>query len=564
MKKMIAVFLCLQVVSAAEADQDTLASALSVALDVKVTRSADDNLVLEGSRAQLERARGVLSNLGQLRQHFLPVSSRSISVTGVREKITSWDACFRALGVNAEEVRLVNISGATDTGKELLIPTDTVTSGKIADIYIEVLRRHSAFFNWVCVNLKECVSKSETAGGTHLVIRYGLLNQFLFMEEMEIIDPDAPASGDDIASATIGTTVAATVADTGGLADTATDSRVPANLRLVVSAPSILKRLIAAGSGDVNLQPTAVRGEYTFSTISLGRELASGPSRSIVDVAIDVSGSMSGEKIDAINQRMPGLLTQFRDALRPGTELMVRVHSFAAEIRDEGNFLLAPGKPITPWKNLVIRGGTDLTLVAKLIPSKPGDGPRVVVGFTDGEHLSSSSLQESMAALSICQGEGNFARPRLCRVGPKTGSSDQFFGSVVKVFAGAYDEHQNINSFCERISADARALLQVRAPVVLDGGRVILWQRDDEPGLFQAPDVVQNGSSITHHGITSTVDVGASVVSAAALVDPRLARLAALRAAQEELEAELEAERRSGGDRKDSKDSKDSKGEGTY
>ncbi len=544
MKKIIVIFLCLQVIWAASsveerADEDTLATVLSAALGIKVTRGADENLILEGSQADLERAREILSDLSGLRQHFLPVSRNFTNVTGVIEKITTWDACFKALGINPDEVGLVNIGRASDTGKELLIPTDTVTNGEIADIYVKALRRHSAFFNWVYINLKEFVTRGETDKGTHLVIRYGLLNQFLFMEKMEIVAPVIPASDDEHV---------APVADTDVLPapDLATDTLVPANRRLVVSAPSILRRLIAAGSGDVTLEPVPGRsGEYWFRTISLGRAIASGPSRSTVDVAIDVSGSMAGEKIAAINAQIPSLLEQFRNTLKVGTELMVRVYSFADEINHEGDFLLAPGKKIPSWKNLVIRGGTDLTLVAKMIPSQAGDGPRVVVGFTDGEHACpSSSLKQSMTDLTVCQGSGSFARPRLCRVGPKTTESDKFFGSVARVFDGAYDEHQEIGSFCAKISRDASSLLQIRTPVVLDlsGTRVVLWQPDDEAGLYQAPHTVRAGSAITHHGVTSTVDVGASVASA--LVDPRLARLAELRAAQLALEAEIAADKK--------------------
>lgn len=545
----MAIFLCLHVIWGAErADEDTLASALSAALGVKVTRSADNNIILEGSQAELEHARGILSDLPELRKHFLPVSSHFTNVTGVKERIASWSACFKALGIDERDVRLVNIEHAIDTGTELAIPTDSEINSGIANLYVDALKKRSAFFNWVCVNLKEFVRKSETDTGTHLVIHYDLLNQFLFMEEMKIDAPVAlPGSDEHIGLAAVSADLAA--ADVLPVSEGAAEADVLlSERRLVVPAPSVLRHLIAAGSGDITLEPVPGKpGEYWFRTISLGRDLARGSARSILDVAIDVSGSMDEvdlgdvkrrKKIQVVNEQVPCLLKQFRDTLKSGTELLVRVHSFADDIRYEGDFLLASGKPIAPWKNLETGGGTDLTLVAKMIPSQAEDEPRVVVGFTDGQHTSSSSLLKSIADLNACQSTGHFARPRLCRVGPKTTESDKFFGGISDIFAGAFDEHQTIGSFCDRLSADAPGLLQVKAPVVLNlsGTKVVLWQPNEDPGLYRAPRTVQAGSVITHHGVTATVDVGAAVAVADVPVDPRLARIAALKAELAHLE----------------------------
>jgi hypothetical protein len=99
-----------------------------------------------------------------------------------------------------------------------------------------------------------------------------------------------------------------------------------------------------------------------------------------------------------------------------------------------------------------------------------------------------------------------------------------------------------------KVLADAPGLLQVKTPVVLNlsGTKVVLWQRDDEAGLFKASRTVTDGSSITHHNVTSAVDVGTSA-AAVSSHDPRLARIAAIQAAQAALEEELAALSRSSG-----------------
>jgi len=163
---------------------------------------------------------------------------------------------------------------------------------------------------------------------------------------------------------------------------------------------------------------TSKPGQYRVRTVMLGHDSyqnREGVAQNI-EIVIDQSSSMDGEKINTVNKRMPIFLSQLRGSLSENQSLNVEVYAFSEDISHYNTYTLTHSDSSTiSWKNIGTGGGTDLTKVGDRLKLSNPDERKVVVAFTDGEHTSSKSdLGASLSSISKMQHEGCFAQPYFC------------------------------------------------------------------------------------------------------------------------------------------------------
>ncbi len=288
MKKVIAVFLCLQVIWAAAVPEPEPASVLvpvlGRALGVKVTEG-DGSLVLEGSDGLIQKAYRTLSNIHELRKCFFPVSNKVsgfYGAIGTEKNFTCWDDFFQALSiVGLRSATELGMCGIDEKGVKIYIPQkinvkpygSEVLLSSFANDYIRSLNKISPLFKWACINVPGFITeeKEQYITGSKIrgfitqeieyrVIHYSLLNPYLSWEEMR--------KGIHLTSAQ---PAAFVVSDESVLDVPSFSAAALVSSQLVIPASSILKRLIAASGGDVTLVP--VDGKYNgchVYIISLG------------------------------------------------------------------------------------------------------------------------------------------------------------------------------------------------------------------------------------------------------------------------------------------------------
>ncbi|MDP4725416.1 MAG: hypothetical protein NWS47_03905 [Alphaproteobacteria bacterium] len=480
MKKISAFFLCLHVAYAMEPfePKNKLPEAFKAAFKVSYADIKGDDLYVKGTQEQLDRVVDALIDFNRLRDYFLPPSTNVINVRASSVKLESWGACFDALCIDSQEVRLTNMDAAQDTTSELRIPIDTGFNRGIARLYVDLLKEKSSFFNWAYTNIKEFVREDDN----QLIISYGLLNDFLY--------------------SAIGNGVTKFEAGEEGV-----DERECYELTIPVQ--SILKRLIAASSGVVTLRENG-NGTYKAYTTSLGNELSYGKvSRISAEFLLDKSGSMGGESINKLNQEMPKLLTMIRDLLPENTICDVIISPFTDKISKSEirKFSLEKGKSIPSWGALVADGGTDLTHIGNAMALKAEEDEKIVVAYTDGNHESQASLPSSLDMITKLQKSGHFARPYFRKIGA-TAQSDFYLNETAIKLAGSFDNNSTMNAFFDQISIHVKDLLRAKMRIVftIDGAEISFHQPNHQLGLYEINPAVSEGDSFIHSGITTMVD----------------------------------------------------------
>ncbi len=435
----------------------------------------DDQVTLKGNKQQLEAGLAKLNDFGSLRQMVIPVSSSPIITHQCPDSVfSSWESCLTSLGVNWKD--LANFSIQDDCEGCLRIPYGTQSNEeltfnqKIANMYVKEIKKRSPYFKWFSQNNPGLIEFTDA--DEYLTINYGLFNDYFCKLDV----PTEQTSEDDVFTSTL-------------------------------SLQTILKRLTAVAGGDISLVPTSIPGQYRVRTVMLGDHQSQQGNR-VMEIIIDKSYSMVGEKINEINEKMPGLLEIIRDFLGEDESLKIDVYTFNDLLTHQCTYNFGPSNqsPIT-WTNVRGDGGTDLTKVGERMHLSSLDERKIVVAFTDGEHESSSDLNESYTKLQEMQREGSFAQPYFCRVGVKSNANSAYFSKISEIFAGSFKDHGSIDEFCRTVALNIPYLLESNTPLVLtlNGENITIRQQDAKPDIHETSQVVEQGDAILYKGFRQYV-----------------------------------------------------------
>lgn len=531
-----------------------------------------DAIKFTGPEADVRTALARIADFNHLRSTCLPVDSRT-AMTQSCPEFRSWTECVAAIGIRTEEFGLFNPAGAIDdtTSGSFKLPMNSDFNTTVCEAYLNALKAKSMFFNWAFNNLKNAfVTTEEDGSGTFKVIRYGVLREFLNINIEQLMqeaiddsrlantsensdaagtEEDDDSDGDMFAyfrEMFSGTNLSGQHSSLSGNTVTAAHSTT---IEARITKGGFLKRLIAATSGAVSLRQTGRVGEFEVCTTSLGQ--GSNPN-SVVDIMLDVSGSMHGIPIDTVNAQMPILLDTLRRTIPTGGTMTVNVFGVNDHIRDLIRYTFGHGETnqIT-WINVTASGGTDLTHILKRIILQQGEYNRIVIAYTDCAHNTGGSVSNFKQTITNAKRQGRFASTTFCRV--TTGKEkDTLFTELSEELAGTCFDASNMRQFFTNIENSAAEITRAKRPLVLAlGGTVVsVFQRDDNPGVYGSGNTVLNGQSVTYNGQTQTVHTAASEqhhhVDPAAM-DEDDAEIIALRRRLAEKEAARELKRRANG-----------------
>lgn len=439
-------------------------------VDVKID---GDVLTFTGTLDKVEGAISKFNDFNQLRKDVIPVSTETILTQAcINSKFTCWQECLDSLGI--QQAGLSNFAIMRDENGCLKIPSDSSFNQQIANMYLEEIKKQSPYFKWMSHCNKQLIQTIDD----NLVVNYGLLTEYLCSIEVQ---PE-PTTGND------------------------TDEIFVAELSL----QGVLKRLTAAAGSDISLVGTSIPGQYQVRTVMLGEDSqqSGGGSTPTIEIIVDSSSSMGGDKIKSVNEKIPLFLQKLQNTLTGGQSLNVAVYAFSNDIGlyKTYNFTHSGNSEIE-WKDIVATGGTDLTKVGDRLKLSSLDERKVVVAFTDGEHTSGSDLKASLSTLSTMQHDGSFAQPYVCRVGLSNKENTPYFSEISKIFDGAFYEHDSVEEFCNKVSLNIPYLLESNIPLILtvDGMDITIRQQDAQPDIHITNQTVSSGDSIMHRGVRSGV-----------------------------------------------------------
>jgi uncharacterized protein YegL len=443
-------------------------------VDIKIN---GDVLTFKGPLDKIEGAISKLNDFNQLRQNVIPVSTKTIFTQACpNSKLTCWQECLDSLGIQQDDLSNFAIKNQRDEDGCLKIPYGQVSgeltfNQKLANMYVDEVKSRSAYFGWMSRCNKQLIQTIDD----YLVVNYGLLTEYLCSIE---IQPESTDSNDVFVSQ--------------------------------LSLQSVLKRLTAAAGGDISLVGTSIPGQYQVRTVMLGNDgHSNGGSIQTIEIVIDQSGSMAGDKINSVNQKMPIFLRELRGALiQEGQSLNVEVYAFSDNISRYNTYtLIHSDHSGIPWKDIGVTGGTDLTKVGDRLKLSNPDERKVVVAFTDGEHASTSDLNASLETVSKMQHEGCFAQPYFCRVGLPSSNNTSYFSKISSTFSGSFYEQDSIEEFCKKVTSNIPYLLESNIPLILtvDGVDITIRQQDAKRDIHTTTQEVRQGDSIMHQGIRGIV-----------------------------------------------------------
>jgi len=275
-----------------------------------------DTVNLKGTQDQLDGAIAKLNNFNELGKHVIPVSSKAITTQAFASpQFVCWQDCLDSLGVQQGDLSNFAIANQLDQDSCLKIPygpkgRELTFNQKLANMYVDEVKNRSPYFNWISRSNSQIIQTVDD----YLVINYGLLTEYFCGLNVQT----EPTDSEDIFASQ-------------------------------VSLQSILKKLTAAAGGDISLVGTSTPGQYRVRTVMLGHDgyQNEGGTAQTIEIVIDQSGSMSGEKIASVNQKMPIFLRALRDALTEGQSLNVEVYAFNNDISRYDTYRALP-LPITP------------------------------------------------------------------------------------------------------------------------------------------------------------------------------------------------------------------------
>jgi hypothetical protein len=500
-------------------------SDLALFIGAKIIEDGD-NLIVTGTREEVQQAQAKLNDIQVLSQHFSPIGSKSTGLKLVRE-IKGWSDVIGALEIDPKTVKLVRIEPEFDQNGRLSIPYDTDQSRKIADLYVETLRKNS-FFEFACKNLKLIQIDNDT-----LIIEYERLTPFLtIFEKKEEALPASPTE----------------------------------HCETRISKSKILSHIVAAASGSVALTPVG-DGTYRVKTISLGLDQQHGNSTIQIDIVVDTSGSMftvedetQKYRITTVNELLPDLIKKLQSTIqREGDRLVVTIYSIAESLTKTQSFQLSKSSKLPVIEELKIdydKVGTNLSHINELLQTQ-ADEYKIVIAFTDGEY---DLRPADKASLLEIQRSGTFALPFLCEVTDAPGyeaisevSKSFYFDEISNIFTGSCFRVYAISGFFEKLSEKISGLSKPKAPLLLafEDSTLTLWQPTEHPGVYDSGKAIKPGTRVTYGGSTQVVPpqragVGDVTSQSAAEKEAkraeRAARIAALAAALAAEQAALDEE----------------------
>ncbi len=242
-----------------------------------------DVVTFEGPLDKVEKAIAKLNDFDQLRRDVIPVSTETILTQACpTSQLTCWSECLNSLGVQNQS-ELSNFSIKEDKDGCIKLSYNSFFNQQVANMYLEEIAKHSPYFEW----MRRCNKQLIQTMDDDLVVNYGLLTEYLCSIEVK---PE-PIMGTDNEEVFVAE----------------------------LSLQGVLKRLTAAAGSDISLVGTPIHGKYQVRTVMLGNDsYQGGDSTPIIEIVIDKSGSMNGEKINTVNKRMPIFLEQLRNALTEG------------------------------------------------------------------------------------------------------------------------------------------------------------------------------------------------------------------------------------------------------
>lgn len=449
--------------------EQRLSSSLKQMFGVNV-KIDGDVVTFEGPLDKVETAISKLNDFNQLRQDVIPVSTETILTQACpKSKLTCWLDCLFSLGVQ-NQGELSNFLIKEDKDGRIKMSYNSLFNQQVANMYLEEIKKQSPYFNWMSRCNKQLIQTIDD----DLIVNYDLLTEYLCSIEVQ---PEPTDSNDIFVSE--------------------------------LSLESVLKRLTAAAGSDISLVGTSIPGKYKVRTVMLGNDNNQGSAPvQTIEIVIDQSGSMVGDKIASVNQKMPIFLRELREALTEGQSLNVEVYAFSDDIvpYNTYTFIHSDHSKIY-WKDIGTSGGTDLTKVGERLKLSSPDERKVVVAFTDGEHQSKSDLAASLESMSEMQHEGSFAQPYFCRVGLASNNNASYFEKVSNAFAGSFYDHDSIDGFCQKVSSKIPYLLESNIPLILtlNGTDVTIRQQDAKPDIHTTTQTVGTGDSIMHRGVRGVV-----------------------------------------------------------
>ena len=432
----------------------------------------DGKIFLEGTPEAVQGMLDSLNDLGELRKRFLPFDTRATVVNTV-PALDSWDSFFKSLGINPEEVSSINIDSALDQNSSLTFSGKR--NIKVANIYVDFLKEESSFFAWAASTMETGLVEATSDS---LTIHYGRLSAFLAsLPAQDIVEDEAKAEE----------------GEEGEERSDASSIR-----RVEIPVPSMLRKIIAACSDTVVLQPVeGSPGTYTPSTISLAegnQALVPG----CVDIVADNSGSMSGASIETVNDQLPSLLQALANSLPSGAELKANIHTVNDILSLHQQLTLTNGSPIPCVNKIVTTGGTELHLLKDLFMQL---GHAVVI-YTDGGDTNKSATTATLPEIQRARDRGDIAQVTLIGV---AGAAPEYFTKVAAT-TGGKSYTADMSTFIQDLCQKASSLTQARSPLtlVIQGTQVTLWQQD-ALGLHAAAQTVRAGDIVNFGGIRRTV-----------------------------------------------------------
>lgn len=437
----------------------------------------DDNLVITGTQEELNDVLNRLNDFDKLRKEIIPISSERAKTKGYQSnKFKSWKDCLDCLGVGQEKFSNFAIGNQVDENTSLRIDYNSDFNRSIADLYVQELKKLSPFFALASTRNPHLITKTQE----HLIINYDFFNGF-FCSENPLY--------------------------------TQTLTQDQYELKLPIT--NILKKIIAASSGDLSLVKGSAQDQYHIRAIMLGEsDNALSLSRNLaIEIIIDNSGSMEGNKIQAINKEMPRFLGQISYWECKKRSISVKVLKFNTDISTHAEYnFTSPNQKMIQWREISTTGDTDLTKIHDRLAASTQSEHKVVVAFTDGMHNHGPDLNESLKSLEELRKTGNFAQPYLCSVGEGNKVDLTYFKRISEIFAGAFDHHQNIHQFCNKLADDIPNLLESNIPLVItiDGQDVTVRLQDSKPDIHITSQTVREGDALTYQGARAIVSTPAS------------------------------------------------------
>ena len=427
---------------------------------------ANNRVTCSGDGAVVEHCQRQINDLDKIRKEVVPVTpAHGKTKAYPDETLPSFDVFSGCLGFPKDTFANLDIVDHPHEQK-IALEYDGAFNVKTADSFLQTLREESPFFKFILDQDSQLIEVNKK----RVFIHYRAFNTYL------------------------GSTLPKFMRNEGDIAS--------------VSFPldHVLKKIIAAVSGTVALEPGQKDGHFRVATIT---DENSGDESSMLNTKIylDQSGSMDGAPIASLNAMVPELLVRLQKELKHEQMVNVTVFTFDDKVREHQSMKITEGSQIPPWQEVPTLGLTNLIPIGEGLKLDDPQAPQMVIAFTDGAH-NGPSLEAHYDFLSQLQASGQFAEPHLCKVGD---IADQYFDRISKIFAGSVHQGKSVPECIDHIIQAIPKLIKPKKPIVLTvrDGNLVVWQQV-ATGVQTTSETVTDGDTITFgkfKAVVSTVQV---------------------------------------------------------